>query len=59
VSYRIAQNKRLHIIAATVILPGVIDMIQRKFDEKCAQQLQNVPLSDNTVCQQIANTSED
>jgi hypothetical protein len=44
VSYRIAQNKKPHTIAGTVILSGAIDVVQTMFGEKCAQEPHNIPL---------------
>jgi hypothetical protein len=58
-SYRIAQHKNPHLIAITAILPAAIDMVQTMFGEKCAQQLRNIPLSDNTVSSRIAGLSEE
>jgi hypothetical protein len=34
-------------------------MVQAILGEKCAQQLSNVPLSDNTVSRRISDISED
>jgi hypothetical protein len=58
VSYRIAQNKKPHMIAETVILCAAIDMIQKMFGEKCAQQLRNISLSNHTISLWIADISE-
>jgi hypothetical protein len=59
VSYKMAQKKKPHTITDTVILPAAIDMVQTMFGEKCVQQLHNIPLSNNTVSQRIADISED
>jgi hypothetical protein len=58
-SYRIAQNKKPHTIAETVIPPTATDMIQTMFGEIRAQQFRNVPLSQNMVSRWIADASED
>jgi hypothetical protein len=56
VSYGIAQNKKPHMIAETVVLPSATDTIPAIFGAKCAQQLCNILLSDITVCLCIADT---
>jgi glutamine synthetase type III len=59
VSHRIAQNKKPHTIAKTVILPAAIEMVQTMIGEKCAQHLRNIPISSDTVSRRIADISED
>jgi hypothetical protein len=59
VPYTIAQNKKAHTIAETIILPAAIDMEQTMFVEKCVQQLRNVQLLNNTVSRRIADISKD
>jgi hypothetical protein len=44
-----AQGKKRHTIAETVTLPAAKDMAQTMFCSKCAQQLRNISLSNNTV----------
>jgi type II secretory pathway component PulK len=58
VSHRTAQ-KKLHVIAETVILLAAIDKVQKMFGRKCAQQLRNIPLSINMVSEQTADVSVD
>jgi hypothetical protein len=36
VSYRLAENKKVHMIAETVILPAATDVVQTMFSKKCA-----------------------
>jgi hypothetical protein len=55
VAYRIAQNKKAHTIGESLILPAAIDMVQTMLGEKCAQQLRNIPLSNNTVSRRISD----
>jgi hypothetical protein len=59
VAYRIAQNKKPHTIGESLILPAAIDMVQTVLGEKCAQQLRNIPPSNNTVSRLIFDISED
>jgi hypothetical protein len=59
VSYRAAENKKPHKNAETVMFLAAIDMAQTVFGQKCAQQLRNKPLSNNTVSWLIAGMSED
>jgi hypothetical protein len=44
-----------HTIGESLLLPAAIDMVQAMLDEKCAQHLRNVPLSDNTVSRRISD----
>jgi hypothetical protein len=57
VAYRTAQNKKPH--TTGLILAAATDMLQTMLGEKCAQQLRNIPLSNNTVSRQISDISED
>jgi hypothetical protein len=59
VTYRIAQNKKPHTTGESLIFPAVIDMVQTMLGENCAQQLHNIPLSNNTVSRRISDISED
>lgn len=59
VSYRIAKCKKPHTIGETLVLPAAIDMVKTMFGESYAKQLQQVPLSDNTVSRRIDDISED
>jgi hypothetical protein len=59
VAYRIVQNKKPHTIGESLILLAAIDMVQTMLGEKCAQQLHNIALSNNTVSQRISDISED
>jgi hypothetical protein len=53
------QNKRPHTIAATVIPSAAVDMVQTMFGGKCAQQLRNIPLPNNTASRRMAHISKD
>jgi hypothetical protein len=55
VAYRIAQNKKPYTIGENLIRPAATDMVQTMLGEKCAQQVDNIPLSNNTVCRRISD----
>jgi hypothetical protein len=59
VAYRIAQNKKPHKIGESLILPAATDMVQTMLGEKCAQELRNILMSNNTVSRRISDISED
>ncbi|XP_015906681.3 SCAN domain-containing protein 3-like [Parasteatoda tepidariorum] len=58
VSYRIAQCKKPHTIAETLVLPAAIDMVKKMFGQSYANQLRQIPLADNTIGRRIDDISE-
>ena len=59
VAHRIAQCKKPHTIAETLLLPAAIDMVEIMCGEASAQQLKKIPLSDNTVARRIEEIGKD
>lgn len=59
VSYRIAKCKKPHTIGENLVLPAAMDIVRTMFGESYAKQLQQIPLSDNTVGRRINDISED
>lgn len=59
VSHRIAKCKKPHTIAETLILPAAIDIVSTMLGDSSAQQLKNIPLSNDTVCRRISDISDD
>ena len=59
VAYRIAQCKKPHTIAEDLILPAALDMVSTMLDEKSAEKLKAVPLSNDTVARRISDISDD
>ena len=57
VSYRVATEKQSHTIAEKIILPAAMDMVSTVIDEKLAEKLKCIPLSDNTISRQINDIS--
>ncbi|XP_060872696.1 zinc finger BED domain-containing protein 5-like [Metopolophium dirhodum] len=49
VAFRVAQSKKPHTIAEELILPSAIDMVSTMIGESAANQLKNIPLSNNTI----------
>lgn len=58
VAFRIAQYKKHHTIAEELILPSAIDMVSTLIGESVANQLKNIPLSNNTISQRIQDISD-
>jgi hypothetical protein len=56
---KVKNKKPPQTIAETVILSAETDMVQKVFGEQCAQQLHNIPRSNNRICLWIADISED
>ncbi|KAM3868917.1 zinc finger BED domain-containing protein 5-like [Diretmus argenteus] len=59
VAYRVAQCKKPHTIAEELLLPAAMDMVSCMVDEKTAQKLKAIPLSDNTIARRIDDLSND
>ncbi|XP_060878351.1 protein FAM200A-like [Metopolophium dirhodum] len=59
VAWRIAKSKKPHTIAKNLILPAAMDMVSIMIGDAAAKQLQNVPLSDNTISRRIQDMAED
>ncbi|KAK7938700.1 hypothetical protein WMY93_002026 [Mugilogobius chulae] len=59
VAHRIALCKKPHTIAEELILPAAIDMVSCLIDEKSAQKLKCIPLSNDTVGRRIVDISND
>ncbi|KAL4132622.1 hypothetical protein QTP88_009744 [Uroleucon formosanum] len=57
-AFRIAQSKKPHTIAEELILPSAIDMVSTMIGESTANQLKNVPLSNNTISRRIHDISD-
>ena len=49
VAYRVAKEKMAHTAAEKIILPACMDMVRTIFDDKSADKLRTIPLSDNTI----------
>lgn len=58
VAFRVAQSKKPHTIAEELILPSAIDMVSTMIGESAANQLKNIPLSNNTISRRIHDISE-
>jgi len=56
--YRVAKEKQPHTAAEKLILPVAIHMASTVIDEKNAQKLKCIPLSDNTVSRRINDISD-
>lgn len=59
VSLRIAQQKKPHSIAETLILPCCKDIINIMLGEQHVNKLNNISLSDNTVQRRISDMAQD
>ncbi|XP_047693733.1 protein FAM200A [Prionailurus viverrinus] len=53
VAYRVAKEKMAHTAAEKIILPACMDMVRTIFDDKSADKLRTIPLSDNTISRRI------
>jgi hypothetical protein len=52
-SYQASYRRTQNTITETVIFPAAADMVQTKLGKKCAQQLRNIWLSNNTISRRI------
>lgn len=59
VSYRIAKCLKPYTVGEELILPAAIEMCTEMINEKVANQLKNIPLSDTTVARRISLISND
>lgn len=59
VAHRVAKCKKPHTIAEQLILPAAIDMVSVMIGESAANDLKNVPLSNNTISRRIHDMAED
>ena len=57
VSYRVATEKQSHTIAEKLILPAAMDIVSTEIDEKLAEKLKCIPLSNNTIFRRINDIS--
>lgn len=58
VAHRVAMENEPHTIAERLILPSAIDMVSTVLDEKSAEKLKSIPLSNNTVSQRIHDIAD-
>ncbi|XP_054992094.1 protein FAM200A [Sorex araneus] len=58
VAYRVAKEKMAHTAAEKVILPACMDMVRTIFDDKSADKLRTIPLSDNTISRRICTIAK-
>lgn len=58
VAYRVAKEKMSHTVAEKLILPASLDMVRTIFDDKSAEKLRSIPLSDNTMSRRICDIAE-
>ncbi|MBN3278710.1 F200A protein, partial [Polyodon spathula] len=47
-----------HTVAEKLILPASLDMVRTIFDDKSAEKLRSIPLSDNTMSRRICDIAE-
>lgn len=59
VAYKVAKCKKPHTIAEQLILPACKDIVEIMFGENFASQLNNIPLSNDTICRRINDISVD
>lgn len=59
VSYRIAKCLKPYTVGEELILPAAIEMCTEMINEKAANQLKNIPLSDTTVARRISLINND
>ena len=55
----VAEQKQLHTIAESLILPGAKILVKRVFGEQAIAKLNPVSLSDNTIKRRIDEMSDD
>ncbi|XP_077763998.1 protein FAM200A [Canis aureus] len=58
VAYRVAKEKLAHTAAEKIILPACMDMVRTIFDDKSADKLRTIPLSDNTISRRICTIAK-
>ncbi|XP_006750702.1 protein FAM200A [Leptonychotes weddellii] len=58
VAYRVAKEKMAHTAAEKIILPACMDMVRTVFDDKSADKLKTIPLSDNTISRRICTIAK-
>nr|XP_005998765.1 PREDICTED: protein FAM200B-like [Latimeria chalumnae] len=58
VAYRAAKEKMAHTVAKKLIVPVSLDMVRTILDEKSAEKLRSIPLSDNTMSRRICSIAE-
>lgn len=58
ISELIAKNKKPHNIREQLILPVCKEIVDIMFGKKAAEQILNIPLSNDTVCRRILTISE-
>lgn len=58
VAYRVAKEKMAHTAAEKIILPACMDMVRMIFDDKSADKLRTIPLSDNTISRRICTIAK-
>ncbi|XP_027466165.1 protein FAM200A [Zalophus californianus] len=58
VAYRVAKEKMAHTAAEKIILPACMDMVRTVFDDKSADKLRTIPLSDNTISRRICTIAK-
>ncbi|XP_067141820.1 zinc finger BED domain-containing protein 5-like [Centruroides vittatus] len=51
--------KNSHTIAEDLILPAAIDMVSVMIGESAAEEIKNIPLSNNTISRRIPDIAED
>jgi hypothetical protein len=57
ISLRIAKTCKPHTIGETLILPSIKDTVKVFFGDKSDQQIENIPMSNNTVTRMIDEMS--
>ena len=58
IAYRVAEEKLPYTIADKVILPSCLDIAHTILDEKSAEKLAAVPVSDNTISRRICSIAK-
>lgn len=58
VAYRVAKEKMAHTAAEKIILPACMDMVRTIFDNKSADKLRTIPLSDSTISCRICTIAK-
>lgn len=48
VAYRVAEDKMVHTIAEKLTPQASLDLVRTNFEDKSANKLKSIPLSDNT-----------
>lgn len=59
VAIRVAQAKKPHTIAETLIMPAAIDMCREMFGEAWASKLKTIPISNDTIQRRITLAAAD